>query len=442
MCDSSSRHTLHRHITKLTRSRLVILVLLIAFVLATALVVMTVDQGPARERLADDLERLFEDPVTVLEAGYIEFSLRKRDVSFTVQFTTSDPSAYVLITGVQGPDGSWIYRNDGEADDEEEGEITSEFSDSIYGQYGDAALFMPLTPRQTLVPGRYRVHVDTEADSPLRSSVVVFKSGGRFLDRAWHVLDVNVWVAHNRASWIDELEQVRLEVNYRQILDNMLRPHGLSIGHLSLYRASEDEIDQYAVIDEHNDEQIQSACLAMLSRIENARALNVVMVETMSYVEDGYESGSAGFSSVPGPIFDTSTVNGCVFLSETAYVAGPSESLDQSMVDELHAATLLHEGAHFMSLEHPTESGGDNFDHFSDTPECDIRSYDGRTDTVTGEPGELDGQISEFECGLSGGADNVLFYSGGIDFAPFWLSPQQAWVLRRHPLFAPRISTQ
>jgi len=398
---------------------------LVCTALLVVAIAMTPDRGTvARERLADDLERITFDEVALVDTDYIEFDVRATDVSVHVQFSGQDPFAYVLITGIQGPGDHWIYRNIATADDEDSGTVISLFSGSVYGQYGDAAVFMPMTPAQTLKPGRYRVFVDAEEGALLRNSSVVFKTSERSIDDIPHTLDVNLWVAHTNTAWVEALAQHRLDVAYRQTLDRMLQPHELAIGQLSLYRATSDEVARYSLIDEYDDAQIQSACSAMLARVENERALNVVLVETL-YSEEG---GSAGFSSVPGPIFDTSAVNGCVFMAESAYTTDPAEGLDQGMVDELQAVTLLHEGGHFMSLEHSSESDGRRFDYLSDTPECDI---------WTGEQGEIDGEITDYECGTAGGADNVLFYSGVIEYAPFKLSPYQAWVLRRHPLFRP-----
>ncbi len=387
-----------------------------------------------RERVASDLERVRFDQDVAVQSGFVEFEVRPTDVSVHVQFSALDPRAYVLITGIQGPDDEWIYRNGGSADDDEEGPVTSAFTDSIYGQYGDAAVFMPMVPLQPLKPGRYRVLFDTQADARLRNSAALFKSSERPIDESLQLLDINLWVAHTDAAWLEELADQRLDGAYRQTLEGILQPHDLTVGELSLYRASNEQIAEFALIDEYDDAQIQSACRAMLSGVENERALNVVMVETL-YADEG---GSAGFSSVPGPLFDTSAANGCVFMGETAYITDAAEGLDQAMVDELHAVTMLHEGGHFMSLEHPSESDGRSFDYLSDTPECDIQSHDGRIDEWTGEQGEIDGEISDYECGTAGGADNVLFYSGVIEYAPFKLSRQQAWVLRRHPLFRPR----
>jgi hypothetical protein len=92
---------------------------------------------------------------------------------------------------------------------------------------------------------------------------------------------------------------------------------------------------------------------------------------------------------------------------------------------ENQAYNILHEGGHFMSLPHTTESDGGLFDIFDDTPECSAEDFD--------EDG--DGFVDDFECDIDGGANNLMFWSGEPDYAPFILSDAQAWVLRRHPLF-------
>jgi hypothetical protein len=49
-------------------------------------------------------------------------------------------------------------------------------------------------------------------------------------------------------------------------------------------------------------------------------------------------------------------------------------------------------------------------------------------------PGELDGKVTDHECGFCGGANNVLFWAGHKDFLPFSMTADQAWVIKRHPL--------
>ena len=64
--------------------------------------------------------------------------------------------------------------------------------------------------------------------------------------------------------------------------------------------------------------------------------------------------------------------------------------------------------------------GEDVFDYFEDTPECHKRRYDDNDDGVvdTDECEDVD-------------VENIMFWEDGESN----MSREQAWVLRRHPLF-------
>ena len=406
--------------------------LLLGLVAQAALVFLPVSgMGAERSSIAEDLERIILDADAVGRDGYVDLEIQRNDVSVTVQLIAQDPDSYVLIQAVRAPDGTLVYINTGDADDDDDGVVSSEMSDSVYGNYGDTAFYLPLTPRHPLAVGTYRVFIDLGENAPLQRATVLFKTAPTNIDQSSQTLDLNVWLAHGDAAMTDRAFTTHIDQRFREVFDGVLQPHRLSVGEVEVYVADVEERAAYAVIDEHDDEQIANACRAMMSRVDGLRALNVVYVETLV----SEEGGSAGFSPVPGTILEREATNACVFVGDTAFVVAPEEGFEQFMVDELHAATVLHEGGHFMSLEHPSEITGDNFDHIDDTPECDVATYDGRNDKWTGEPGVRDGDVTDYECGFDGGADNILFYSGVIEFAPFTLSPDQAWVLRRHPLF-------
>ena len=61
-----------------------------------------------------------------------------------------------------------------------------------------------------------------------------------------------------------------------------------------------------------------------------------------------------------------------------------------------------------------------------DTPECPANQYDG----------DDDGVVDQFECENVGG-DNYMFWGSEGLTTDFVMSEDQAWALRRHPLFYP-----
>jgi hypothetical protein len=147
------------------------------------------------------------------------------------------------------------------------------------------------------------------------------------------------------------------------------------------------------------------------------RAINLVIVNEILDLS-GEDTGTAGISSgLPGTVMVTDSPQSCVIVSWFAF----EDSYEEQ------AGNIIHEASHLMSLTHTSEADGTYFDLFTDTPECDVDSFD------------ADGneEIDEFECDLQGGARNYMFYSGDISFAPFVMSADQAWTLRRHPLFYP-----
>lgn len=429
MIDSTVTHQIERACADNRCSVFVALVVFVAFDFMSPSLANSLD---ARSRLAHDLEHTEVQSAQVQKEGFVDIEIESGDVSVAVQFTTEDADAYVLVTAVRAPDGKLVYLNTARADDEEDGVVVSDMADSVFGQYGDAAFYLPLTPNHPLQLGSYRIFFDTESDAALDGVNVFYKIADGDIDKIPQTLDINVWLAHGDDEVTHASFHERVDVRFRETLDAMLLPHNMAVGKVKVYMAEPDNRRAYAILDEDDDMQAPNACGEMMSRVENLRALNVVYVETL-VSKDG---GSVGFSPLPGSVFNADAMNACVFIGDTAYIASPEEGLDQIMVDELHAVTLLHEGGHFMSLEHPSESGGVDFDHLADTPECDISTFDGREDDWSDEPGEPDGEISDYECGTAGGADNVMFWSGVIEYAPFHLTRDQAWVLRRHPLFA------
>ena len=98
-------------------------------------------------------------------------------------------------------------------------------------------------------------------------------------------------------------------------------------------------------------------------------------------------------------------------------------------------ATLLHELGHFVGLAHTSEADGRVFDVLGDTPRCEAERHDGAG------PNAKDGVVDERECADGGGANNVMFWSAEVGAGPWTLTPAQAWVLRRHPLFYPADTT-
>ena len=73
---------------------------------------------------------------------------------------------------------------------------------------------------------------------------------------------------------------------------------------------------------------------------------------------------------------------------------------------------------------HTTESDGRVFDLFADTPDCSAEVYDD----------DASGEVEDSECAQAG-SDNYMFWQSSGIVKHFTISPEQAWTIRRHPLF-------
>jgi hypothetical protein len=382
----------------------------------------------------DDLIRITANAAAVTAASTMEVTLDDDDVSVMVQLVTTDPGKIAFITEIRDPDDVVIYSGSLDPDTGEPGPVVSEYFDSILGDIGAANVFLPPTPELVLIPGTYRISFLTEDDVALSRAEAFVKSApaSGTVDQESYQVDLNIWIAHPEAAFNDEAFEQTIQTTFKDSINTIMAPHSLQIATVNVLKASAAEVTQFGDISAEDDEQAAAACRAMQAATTNKLALNLVYVRALTSSEGG---GPAGFSSSPGVILDDQAGTACFFVGQTAYVAEPDSGFTQDLADQMMAGNILHEAGHFMSLQHPTEEAGDDFDQIMDTPQCDAATYDGRDDAMFGVPGEMDGVITDFECGIDGGAKNFLFYSGVPHFLPFEMSADQAKVLRRHPLF-------
>ena len=228
-------------------------------------------------------------------------------------------------------------------------------------------------------------------------------------------------------------------------IDRVLVPHALLVGTITRTVSPPRETSRLAELDD--EREIASACRAVRRTAaaagvsggtDAAPVLHVGLVGTItsdgaadytvdeldgssdeSDVEDEGGGPLTGLSPQPGLPFDDGSPNACAFIAEAPWREPGADGapLAEATVVELLAANLLHELGHFAGLAHPSEADGRTFDLLDDTPRCtepDVES-----------------------CGLAGGAGNLMFHSGDERTLPWTLTPDQARVLRVHPLFRP-----
>ena len=384
--------------------------------------------------LNDDLKKVRFNANQANSDGFIDVKVGPDDISMHLTFVMEDASKAVLVTEIRDPKGATIYKADVDLESGEAESIESNFADTVFGETGNMAIFLPPSPKLELIEGSYRFTLLREDDSPLKSVNGLIKSipSGLSVDKQTYKADLNIWIVHPEPAFNDDAFKQRVKTEYKDSINRILAPHALSIDSINIFTATEAEKAKFADLDVETG--LEDACLGMLSATKNKLALNLVYTRELTAKGEG---GPAGISSAPGPIMlDDTASNGCFFVSQRAYVAD-NDGFTQDLANQMMAGNILHEASHFMSLEHPTEEHGDDFDFFSDTPQCDAATFDGRDNTEFGVlvPGEKDGVMSDYECGINGGANNFLFYGGVPDYLPFVMSEEQAKTVRRHPLF-------
>lgn len=385
------------------------------------------------EVINDELTRITANVTNVSEDRVMEVTLGENDVSIMVQLVTADPEKFVLISEIRDPNDKLIYSA---SIDSQTGEPTlgiSEYFDSSLGGVGAASVFLPPTPLLEMMPGKYRISFLTEDDIALSRAEAFVRSAldSGAIDLEAYQAELNIWIAHPDPLFNDAAFEQTIQTAFKDSINTIMAPHALKISNINIFTASADEVGKFSEIDAEDDEESAAACQAMQAVTSNKLALNLVYVRELT----ASEGGPAGFSPSPGIILNDQAEEGCFFVSQAAYVADPDIGYTQDLVDQMMAGNILHEAGHFMSLHHPSQESGNEFDRLLDTVQCDAATYDGRDNDQFGVAGEVDGIVDDFECGIDGGANNFLFYSGVPHFLPFEMSADQAKVLRRHPLF-------
>jgi hypothetical protein len=342
----------------------------------------------------------------------IPVTLEEGDISFLLTAVGEDRNETLTVTTVTDPDGEAIY------------EVTPDLISATGGltqasrggyEPGEASIIAPVHPGLDVRPGTYEILIDHVV--PVEATVMI-KSGDVSPD-ARQAVDLNVWLLSS------DHDQAKLEEELKVGMDAVLEPQNLEIGDISFTVAGADDLDSFSSVDA--DSPLSEVCLAMREDLGLERAVNLAIIE--SFLDDstiGLASGLPGAPQMP--------IAGADCVVASTQIEG--EVLPITSI----ASTVVHEGSHFMGLSHTTEEDGTTFDDFADTADCDIATFDGRENFDY--PGEVDELISATECGVEGAADNYMFFEDSPDdtrdvLTQTAMTPDQAWALRRHPLFYP-----
>lgn len=359
----------------------------------------------------DDLRTVsFDD----LGEDYAEVyvTIEPDDVSVLIYIKADDPSANISLTGIYDENDNAIFELPIDEDENPGGGVFG-FPPLTEVGGGELAIFLPGSPQFDLQPGEYIFVFETDG-AVLTEGQAIIRSGDVDSPQA---IDINFWDV-SPASGLDEVAaQEEFAASIREAMDNLLSPHDLEIGVINFFVGSEADMDDFAVtqITEDDDSAVGEVCSAMTNQIGVSRALNVAIIDDFPADETGETTGIAHSAGNAGVISVAGSPYSCVVVTWNSY---PTSFDDQ-------AANIIHEGSHFMSIPHTTEQDGLTFDLFTDTPECTLDDFDQDGDEI----------VDEIECDLDGGAKNYMFWNGSEDFAPFEMSEQQAWMIRRHPLF-------
>ena len=387
------------------------------------------------EDVNEDVKKVDFDVATVNQDGYVDIEFTKNDVSLLLNVAVKDKEKSIVITEIIDPTNHIIYSV--KLGEDELENLKSAFVDSPYDNEGDVAAFLPPNSKLEMKVGIYRFKIVSE--EPLSKVEAFIKSvkADENINQLQYSLNLNVWVAHPNIA-LEGQKNIISTNNFKQFFNNqykksinqILAPHSLALNKINFFFANKVEVEKFGDLDEKDS---GDACRALKKVTNNNYSLNLGFMRTLL----AEESKPAGFSPSPGNILDKTATNGCFFVAQTAYEADLSNGFTQDLANKMMAGNILHEAAHFLSLEHLTEADGTNFDHFNDTPKCDALTNDGRDnaeDFGIVVSGTKNGIISDYECGIAGGANNFLFYSGIPDYLPFIMSAEQATTFRLHPL--------
>ncbi len=336
------------------------------------------------------------------ELASVYINVESDVVSVLVEVITQDPSAQIfLIEIADDTSGDILF----DVDDMDNSAIRFGFAPFTEESSGELGIFFPGAPQYDLSAGE--VVLFFEADSAIQDVNVMLRYGDV---NVLQELDMVFYVALEGNELGSEGEQQAFESALRSSVDNLLNPHNLQLGDVRFVIADDASVAEYANLT--GEAALEELCGVLSTELGMNRELKVALVD---WIDDGNAGGISMNSGPVGTISQAGARFSCVTASWQAYLGSYDEQ----------AANVIHEGSHFMSLTHTTEAEGEFFDLFMDTAECPADTYDTNSD----------GEVDDFECDVEGGANNFMFYSGVIEFAPFTMSNDQAWVLRRHPLF-------
>ncbi len=288
------------------------------------------------------------------------------------------------------------------------------------------ASILPQTTTYAFENGRYQFQIGNPNATPVSTQVLAILN--RRLNPTGGLLDVNLvfcgiqdvdsGTAPNNQNFLTAYNEFR----------RILAQANIQIGTALTFDCPDSLASQLAVVDGASEQ----ALLFSLSPPAGNEALNIF------FVQDIQLQGIAGVLGISGGIPGPARIQGTGASGVAISLVAPR--FDNLSPTELvrRGRTMAHEVGHYLGLFHATERNGSvpssptnllNVDPIPDTPECLL--------TVDQPPtGDGDGAVDPLECGIAGGARNLMFWTQGPDVlgARDQISANQSFVLVRNPL--------
>jgi uncharacterized repeat protein (TIGR03833 family) len=312
----------------------------------------------------------------------------------------------LTLLEITGPDDELLHSYDPE-EETLEGEHLQESIDNT----GELSVYLPISPQHALEPGKYTLKVKSGSGQALKDAGALLRTGSL---KGKQAIDMTFWILSQNKALQTPLTYQKYVSDVRKQINQIIQPHGLQMGKINVKVGTHEMIQAYSRLQPSDEDKFDSdICQDLAKRTDGYRQLNVAILDqimrTPKEIEDdaaesvGYALGMPGLLPLPNSRWS------CVVIAYDAK-------------DPHQGGTLWHESSHMMGVVHTTESDGEGFDPLSDTPECPAAKFDK----------DKDGLVDSEECAQID-ASNYMFWEGDGK----GMTAQQAWVLKRHPLFYP-----
>jgi len=257
-----------------------------------------------------------------------DFLLRieKGDSSLLLAARSHSAHEKITLLDLNAPDGTQLYHFNPDS-----GEYESLISEApLVSTDGEVCFFFPINNQHALQPGEYRLAFDTQSGMPLQEIQVIIRSG-RALDE--QILDINFWLALEDSRFIDPATTTSFETDIRKALDQRLLPHNLRTGGIECFHPAPDELAAFTTINAESD--LWDCSYMITDTIENARALNVALVEHLVQGNPpATEQIQAVSSGHPGMILAPASPHACIVIGWSA-LEGDMSQLADAIIEQL-----------------------------------------------------------------------------------------------------------